>query len=248
MNTMINEPLVITHPSFQLAWKEAVSLLSMNGWELRNLIVHIKNPIILDLGFHQKVRDFCRKQSLLDPKDVAYTIFPHKLYDTRRNAEDLFCCYNRVGGLYERLRRRPRSGWGTYFRRMTHYENSSGPINQLENIIQSLRTRSHIFRSAYTVIIQKPGGETVRPMGGPCLNYITIQIEHADPLPILGMLCTYRNHDFLERAYGNYWGLCNLARFLAIETSLEPGPITCVSSHAYLGDMKKAIRCLLARL
>jgi thymidylate synthase len=248
MNTMINEPLVIAQTSFQLAWKEVVSVLSINGWELRNLIVHIKNPIMFDCDFHQEVRGFCREHSLLDPKDVAYTIFPHRLYDKMGDAERLFHSYNRAEGMYEKLQRRPRSGWGTYFRRMTHYECSSAPVNQLENIIESINSRTRNFGSAYTVVIQKPGTETVLPMGGPCLNYIAIQIENADPVPILGMLCIYRNHDFLGRAYGNYWGLCNLARFLTTETGFAQGPITCISSHAYINGAKKAIRCLLKRL
>jgi len=245
---MINEPLVTTQTSFQLAWKEAVSLLSRNGWELRNLIVHIKDPTMLDHSFHQKVRGFCRKRSLLDPKDVAYTIFPHKLYEKSGNADKLFYSYNRTRGLYDKLRNHPKRGWGTYFRRMTHYGNSSSPTNQLKNIIQSIKAIDHIYGSAYTILIQKPGRETVRPMGGPCLNYIAIQIEPEDSAPALGMLCIYRNHDFLERAYGNYWGLCNLARFLAIETEFKPGPITCISSHAYIDNAKTAIRCLLDRL
>ena len=245
---MINEPSTITQLSFQLAWKEAVSLLSRNEWQLRNLIVHIRDPIILNCSLHQKVKGFCLEHSLLNPKDVAYTIFPHKLYEIKGSAEKLFHSYNRVGGLYDKLRRRPRSGWGTYFRRMTHYGNSSNPTNQLKNIIQSIKTRDRIYGSAYTILIQKPGAETVRPMGGPCLNYVAIQIEHEDSLPVLGVLCIYRNHDFLERAYGNYWGLCNLARFLATETGFKPGPITCISSHAYISDARRAILCLLGKL
>ena len=239
---MIDEPLVITQLLFQLAWKEAIALLSTKGWEMRNLVVHIKNPAIFDEDFHQKVRIFCHNQSLLDPKHVAYTIFPHGLYNTGEDYEHLFRSYNRDGGLYERLQRRLSRGWGTYFRRMTHYENSLGVVNQLENVIHSIKGRTRNFGFAYTIIIQKPGEETIRPRGGPCLNYIAIQIEDTDSVKILGMLCIYRNHNFLERAYGNYWGLCNLARFLANEVGFELGPITCVSSHAYIQEKREFVR------
>jgi hypothetical protein len=245
---MIDEPRIITQSSFQMAWKEAVSNLSNNNWELYNLVVRINDPSIFDDNFHQKVKVFCRSSLLLDPKDVAYTIFPHGLYDAQRGATQLFHSYNRERGMYDRLQHRPKFGWGTYFHRMTHYENYSGTVNQLENIIQAINARSNIHKSAYTILIQKPGEETIRPRGGPCLNYIAIQIEHLCSSPILGMLCVYRNHDFLKRAYGNYWGLCNLARFLATETRFGLGPITCVSSHAYIDNEKKAIRCLLATL
>ena len=248
INTMIDEPRIIAQSSFQMAWKEAVSSLSRNNWELYNLIVRINNPSMFDDDFHQKVKTFCHNNSLLYPKDVAYTIFPHGLYDAQRGAVQLFHSYNRERGLYDRLQHRSRIGWGTYFRRMTHYEDYSDPINQLENIIHAINTRSNTYGSAYTILIQKPGEETIRPRGGPCLNYIAIQIEHLGSSPILGMLCVYRNHDFLKRAYGNYWGLCNLAQFLSTETKLELGPITCVSSHAYIDNAKKAICCLLDRL
>jgi len=53
------------------------------------------------------------------------------------------------------------------------------------------------------------------------------------------------NHDFLERAYGNYWGLCNLLAFLAREVGGEPGPLTCMSSHAYVSGRKTALKALV---
>ena len=95
---------------------------------------------------------------------------------------------------------------------MTHYNGPDGTVNQLNNIIAAIRDRENLSKAAYTIVIQEPGGETVRPLGGPCLNYIAVQAEPGQagqPLT-LGLLAVYRNHDFLERAYGNYWGLCNL--------------------------------------
>ncbi|MCJ7504472.1 MAG: hypothetical protein MUP80_15640, partial [Acidobacteriia bacterium] len=107
--------------------------------------------------------------------------------------------------------------------------------------------REYLSKAAYTVLIQKPGGETVRPLGGPCLNYIAVQTEQGQagrPLT-LALLAVYRNHDFLERAYGNYWGLCNLLMFLAKEVGGLPGPLTCVSSHAYVAGKKRELKQLV---
>ena len=79
---------------------------------------------------------------------------------------------------------------------MIYYETGSGEIqNQLENIIHAIKVRSNISTAAYTIIIQKPGGETIRPLGGPCLNYIAVQLEPGNPVK-LGLLAVYRNHDF----------------------------------------------------
>lgn len=246
---MINEPITLVHQGFQRAWLEAVRLLSRSRWEVRNLVVQIRSPASLDDELHDRVSIFARSQGLLSPKHVAYTIFPHRLYDEKGNGADLFNAYNRHDGLYERLHRR-RRGWGTYFRRMTHYKGPNGVVNQLANIIGAMRQRENISRAAYTLVIQKPGGETVKPLGGPCLNYVAVQADPSESgQPVaLGMLAVYRNHDFLERAYGNYWGLCNLLAFLAKEVGGIQGPLTCVSSHAYVDRQKTALKSLVEGL
>jgi len=235
---MINQPGFVNKPSFQSAWQEASLVLRKFGWETYNLIVHINDPCIFNKTYHEAFSNFCASNSILASKDVAYTIFPHKLYMRKKTAKRLFDSYNRPGGLFDKLRRRPRSGWGTYFRRMTHYEINSTLKNQLDNIIRAINNRKFTYKAAYTLVIQKPGGETVRPLGGPCLNYLAVQMEQTNTVPQLGLLAVYRNHDFLERAYGNYWGLCNLLNFLAKETSSKSGPLTCISSHAYINFKK----------
>jgi thymidylate synthase len=127
---------------------------------------------------------------------------------------------------------------------MTHYENGNGSINQLDNIVNAINNRQKIYQAAYTIVIEKPGRETIRPLGAPCLNYIAVQLTPGNPRTI-SLLCIYRNHDFLERAYGNYWGLCNLIKFLSEETQSTPGALTCVSSHAYVNSNKTQILELL---
>ena len=54
---------------------------------------------------------------------------------------------------------------------------ADGVVNQLEKIITAIRNRESQSKAAYTLVIQNPGGETVQPLGGPCLNYVAVQIE-----------------------------------------------------------------------
>ena len=54
---MINEPVRVVNDNFQYAWVEVVKNLMVSRWELRNLIVHIRNPRVLDQPFHDKVED-----------------------------------------------------------------------------------------------------------------------------------------------------------------------------------------------
>lgn len=203
-------------------------------------MVQIREPCIFDKALNDRIDDFARNNGFLSPRHVAYTIFPEGLYRDGTDAAHVFVSYNRKNGLYERLHKRKKD-WGTYFRRMTHYEGKDGMcINQLKNIIEAFRNRNAVYKAAYTMLIQYPGRETVKPLGGPCLNYLTVQ---ADPVPFtVGMMAVYRNHDFLRRAYGNYWGLCNLVAFIAKEIEAEIGPLNCVSSHAYIDSQKTALR------
>jgi len=240
---MINEPISLVHENFQEAWLTVVKKLMISNWELHNIVVQVRNPSRFDTHFHEALENFIESEGLLGPKHVAYTIFPHKLYHRKGDAEALFDAYNRCEGLFEKLQRR-KHGWGSYFRRMTCYENANGMVNQLNNIINAIRCRNRVSKAAYTIVIQKPGNETVRPRGGPCLNYIALQIEFGLQISV-GGLAVYRNHDFLERAYGNYWGLCNLLMFLASEVNGVSGPLTCISSHAYVERKRRKLKAFV---
>lgn len=244
---MIDVPHVICETSFQDAWVAAARHLQQNHWVARNLVVQIADPTVLQSALHEHISDFARDAAILGPKHVAYTIFPHGLHARCGTAGGLYKAYNRPGGLYRRLVRRASNHWGTYFQRLTAYPTSNGPVNQLDKIIAAIRSGPSTYSAAFTMVIQKPGGETTRRLGGPCLNYVAVQLDAGPPMA-LGLLCAYRNHDFLEKAYGNYWGLCNLLRFMAAETGSQPGPLTCISSKAYVKDHKRDLTNLLDSL
>jgi hypothetical protein len=242
----IDQPVTISASSFQLAWKHASILLRSSHWDRYNLIVQISDPTSFDAAFHQRICRFCSEYSLLGPKHIAYTIFPARLYGRLKSASDLFEAYNRPNGLYDRLHRLAKHEWGTYFRRLTYYENSSGEcINQLGEILEAIKNRHKVHKAAYTIVVARPGAETRRTRGAPCLNYLAIQLKRLGTGTSVGLLCVYRSHDFLRRVYGNYWGLCNLCSFIATEAGLEVGPITCVSSRAYVDNLKKPFDNLL---
>lgn len=216
---------------------------------MNNLVVHISDSSQQCQEITARLNKFSKEVGILRPKQVAYTIFPHQLYRRYQCSEKLFQAYNKNRGLYDRLTKK-RKGWGTYFRRMTAYTAANGKVNQLENIINAIKGRKRLSKAAYTIIIQKPGSETTRPRGGPCLNYLGLQLSRntaGDPVRV-GMLAIYRNHDFLERAYGNYWGLCNLICFLARETGGIPGALTCISSRAYIPREVLNLRLLAEKL
>lgn len=244
---MINEPIPCVTDGFQEAWVQVVRRLMSSAWSLRNLMVQVRNPDLFESDMHGKISEFSALQGLLGPRHVAYTIFPEGLYRGMGEAARVFDAYNRSNGWYERTKKKTPGTWGTYFRRMTHYEGRYEVTNQLGKLIEAINSRNSVHTAAYTVVIQQPGKDSARTMGGPCLNYIAVQMESGNPR-VLGLLAVYRNHDFLKRAYGNYWGLCNLLKFLAAETNSSLGPLTCISSRAYVDEKKTALKAFVQGL
>jgi thymidylate synthase len=241
-------PNIINAEDFQGAWFCAVRAIKDAKWEMRNLIVQIQNPRIHDEIITNKISSLAENCGTLLPKHVAYTIFPHGLYDhlAGRDPQKLYELYNRKRGLFERLHSKVPHSWGTYFRRMTNYETGEGKsVNQLDKVIQS-SNKCPKYKAAHLMIIPHPEIDGRRLRAHPCLNYLTPQFGEIENNPAVGLLAVYRNHDFLERAYGNYWGLCNLLQFIAEQTNRKCGPLTCVSSHAYVGKEKNKLKSFLA--
>jgi len=241
-------PHLIACDTFQEAWIEACEYLIAAGGESHNLFVSIRDPLHDDPVLERQVESFCRGLDLRTPKQVAYTIFPSTL-SRHRSAQSLALAYNRKNGFFARLKSRypQRIRWGTYFRRLTHYELGKEPINQLGTIIDAINARKNAHRAAYSMIIQRPGSENTRPIGGPCLNYLALQGHRQNGYRHLGLLAVYRNHDFLQRAYGNYLGLGQLLGFICQETGCQVGELVCVSSHAYI-EKARALSAFLASL
>jgi thymidylate synthase len=235
----MNDSCLIITDTFQEAWIQAVHKLKNNHWDMWSLIVQVKNSEFIDKKLNSKVENFAISNSLLKPKTVAYTIFPYVLFNENIDPNEL---YKKYLSYYNYPLRKKIWRWGTYFYRMINYAN----INQLDRIIKAINQRNTKSRAAYTIIIEKPGGETIRPLGAPCLNYLAIQYDNKDRT--INILATYRNHDFLKRAYGNYLGLCKLIQFIAKSTNLKPGRLTCISSHAYIGEKKTKLKYFLENL
>jgi thymidylate synthase len=116
----------------------------------------------------------------------------------------------------------------------------------VEDVIQRLRSqlqRDNPLRFIYDLLVFSPEADP-QPMGFPCLSYVNIKLFKGR----LFMAAHYRNHYFVERAYGNYLGLARLQRFIAEQSGVQTGPLVCVSGHAVLDDHRLPFKELLARL
>jgi hypothetical protein len=235
----------VEEDNVSVAWLKAVERLVSCGGEYFNLMLSIKNPTQIEPTIHAAYEQLLSDHGLLTLKQVVYTIFPRSLYlQVNKDPESLFDRYNRPNGVYDRLKRRHRRkfGWGSYFRRMTCYlvsdENGrTTVVNQLGEIIHMLQDRARTYKAAYTISLQIPGMDGRRIMGGPCLNYVALQL---DSPRILNALAVYRNHDFIQRAYGNYLGLGYMMEFICDQTGYLMGRLNCLSSHASIANIAGA--------
>lgn len=235
----MNKPIIICKEGFQNAWRDVCIRLKENKWELWDIIVEIENPLLINQEYHECVTEFAKEHNLVKPRDVAYTIFPYGIYELSRDSEKLYKDYWRF---FKYTRNREHSGWGTYFERMIRYTGGKSEVDQLGSIIRAINNRSRNSKAAYTIIIPKPGSENTKPLGSPCLNYLAIRSEYSGSRRIINLLAVYRNHDFLERAYGNYLGLCKLLEYIVNETGSSIGKVTCVSSHAFVENNKTDLK------
>lgn len=217
--------------SFQGAWKNAMKALMTNKTkECFNLVVKIK---IFNLNNYQfkKLEKFYSKKHYLPLKHVIYTIFPYKIYADYG--------YPKIFDKYSRFYRSVKTSWGTYFYRMINWTTSGNGKgkNQLKEIIEDIKKRKYLNKACYTIYIGSPFFQYSRPLGAPCLHYITLQID--SKTKTLNMFALYRNHDLVKKAYGNYVGLGYLLSFISHETNLKVGILTCLSSHAYIEGINK---------
>ena len=234
----MNNPILVCQDNFAYAWSKAIIELNRNLWNAWNLVITICRPDQLDDEAVALMTEFAQEQGLVLPWQVQHTIFPQRMYkqDRIKNRQKLYKCYNRF---YRFTRKMPHRGWGTYFKRMISYTQKNGEeYDQLGNIIDKINNSASNYGASHIIFIPQIGVDTNRRMGSPCLNYITVQVEKTQSNRTISLLAVYRNHDFRERAFGNYWGLCSLLKYMCTETDSMMGSITCISSHAYVNTNK----------
>ncbi|KVP56191.1 hypothetical protein WJ91_17810 [Burkholderia ubonensis] len=246
----------------------AVHLLRSQEREDYNLVLEITDPLTMAdgdlerlLAVNAALKSGTACELTLDT--VASTIFPQSMY--RRHGRP---------GMYQKIlsaldRGRKRSTWGTYAERMISRPAADGinSINPLEIMIEKLRANAKAkstYRSSYELNLADPevdllplpddtedGGDIPtynpafdarRPYGGPCLSNVSFKLVGKSAV---NMTAVYRSHHYCARALGNLVGLARLLNFVATETGLAPGTLTCVSTFATLdveswGGVKRA--------
>lgn len=217
-------PLLVNQLNLSAAWAEAVlHVLDHPGKEIAPLILSITG--FLDEGVAPE-NDPVRRQldtmlvakGNFDVEDVAYTIFPQRLW--RMSGGDrhrLFALY-RVAFPRYRAMNRQLNGRGLYFERLVSFGRGPCDGNQLEWILSQYQSRDDVRRSMFQASVFDPGRDHVASaqLGFPCMQHVSFEPTGAG----LVVNAFYATQQLFVKAYGNYLGLARLGAFMAHEMGL----------------------------
>lgn len=149
---------------------------------------------------------------------VANTIFPVNLWNPEMKREVLFERYETI---LPKVKKCSLNSDGLYFERMINFK---AGFNQLDKVI-TIYNKGYKRRSACQVAIWDPLRDlkNVPYSKFPCLQHLVFQCVQKK-LIVVGF---YATQYLVERAYGNFLGLCNLGKFMAHELKLPLSEIKC---------------------
>lgn len=245
---MPSEVFIPASENLSLAWAEVFAALMGRGTaELGPVVVMISD--FDDAGNPNEIKQIReRVDKELDRltgrsvDDVATTIFPASLWNPNLNdgGKSLFARFEKI---WPRLQERTAlNSKGSYFQRLTAYNGPNGKtINQLENVIETYKDGLR-RRSAFQASIYDPAQDhTKEPYQKfPCLQ----QLSFAPSGKELTVTGYYMLQYAVDRAYGNYLGLCRLGRFMAQQMDLRLKRVICISSVLTLGKAKQDLQGL----
>lgn len=208
--------------------------LLANGPNDSNIIVTITEPAQFDQAWLGRFDPRVEKPDGDWIRDVINTVFPQK---TLQNSVNRHAFYQR----YERAHGRSRNKrWGTYFSRLIAF--GIQKENQLENVIRALNTWKNNPQAALTIHLSSPETDSLRPLGAPCWHYGEFLCPDRETIELV---VVYRNHDYFNKALGNFIGLSRLLNFVCHETNRNPGKLVCHSVRAYYDANKSQLQRLV---
>ncbi len=231
------------------AWTTVLKmLLAAPGRSLYYVTVRMTDPLRLNDAVAKAYDAFAERNRLPSAEGVAANIFPRSFY--RFNCkQDRLLLYRRHSDFRVRTARFfKKHVTFSYFDRLINWQpvGAQEPVNQLEAFINRMVTHRAKREAWYFYPTIDPTRDLGKIMSGPCLTAIDLkyEIDHNT----LNLCAFYRDHEFAEKAYGNYLGLAHLLEFLCDQTTTTVGAITCISLRARIGTSLSALRQLVSDL
>lgn len=218
------EPLVIVAKSISEAYSRTLlHILEHPGNEIAPLVLTIDGfgegyDIPEDIRVRAALDALLGKKKKRDVEDVAYTIFPQRLWTMAQgDRAKLFKFYEMAFPAYRAWNPKA-NGKGLYFERLMMYGRGPCDGNQLEWILSQYDSRPGVRRSMWQATTFDPARDhsATAQLGFPCLQHVSFVPTKA------GLVANafYATQQLFDKAYGNYLGLAQLAAFMAHEMGL----------------------------
>lgn len=218
------EPFVIAETSVSRAYaKLLLHILDGAGTEISPLVLTISGfgqdgDIPEDLAVRTALDALLLCKGKRDVEDVAYTIFPQRLWELAHGDRAmLFAYYGMAIPAYKAMNRKA-NGRGLYFERFTMYGRGPCDGNQLEWILSQYESRPGVRRSMLQATTFDPERDHTASaqLGFPCLQHVSLEPTIAG----LVVNAFYATQQLFDKAYGNYLGLAQLGAFMAHEMNI----------------------------
>jgi hypothetical protein len=238
------EPVMISDNNLSRAWSRLLlGILDGAGTEVSPLVLSVtgfdeKGVVSEDPAVRQAVDQLLQRKGRLKVEDVAFTIFPQRLWEmSRGDRTRLFALYRTTFPRWQAMNKKA-NGRGLYFERMVMYGRGPCDGNQLEWILSQYGSRAGVRRSMLQATTFDPGRDHVASaqLGFPCLQQVSFEPTTAG----LVLNAFYATQQIFDKAYGNYLGLAQLGAFMAHEMGMPLARLNVMVGVAKLERITKS--------
>lgn len=238
------EPVMISDNNLSRAWSRLLlRVLDGAGTEVSPLVLSVTgfddNGVVPeDPAVRQAVDQLLKRKGRLKVEDVAFTIFPQRLWEMSRGERTrLFTLYRATFPRWQAMNKKA-NGRGLYFERMVMYGRGPCDGNQLEWILSQYGSRAGVRRSMLQATTFDPGRDHVASaqLGFPCLQQVSFEPTAAG----LVVNAFYATQQIFDKAYGNYLGLAQLGAFMAHEMDMPLARLNVMVGVAKLERITKS--------
>jgi hypothetical protein len=218
------EPVMINDTNLSRAWSRLLlGVLDGAGTEVSPLVLSVtgfgeRGTVPEAPPVRQALDQLLKRKGRLNVEDVAFTIFPQRLWEmSRGDRARLFALYRATFPRWQAMNKKA-NGRGLYFERMVMYGRGPCDGNQLEWILSQYGSRAGVRRSMLQATTFDPARDHVASaqLGFPCLQQVSFEPTTAG----LVVNAFYATQQIFDKAYGNYLGLSQLGAFMAHEMDM----------------------------
>ncbi|HAA26435.1 MAG TPA: thymidylate synthase [Cyanobacteria bacterium UBA8553] len=237
-----SSPLLIDETNLSYAWAKAfLYIIDNSGKEISPLVVSITGFTDgipnEDIDIRHSLDNCLAAEGDQEVETVANTIFPYSLW--RRSKYERKELFERYINILPRIKavKPHKNRLGVYFERLIAFGSDSHNVNQLEFIISQYQANPSFRKSMFQASIFDPRKDHIgsAQIPFPCLQHVSFVPQGST----LTMNAFYATQQLLNKAYGNYLGLCRLGNFMAHEMGLTFSRMNCFVGVAKLEKIGK---------